>query len=109
MWKRAWRGDYADRGNSDRRSRAIQDVEVSAPEEQTEISEEVVTQDVEDAPVITRRKKKKKYKRKLRGGEKKPQASDELQQALSSLFQSKRIHSRVIQKMKALRVTKVGV
>ena len=30
----------------------IQDVEVSAPEEQTEISEEVVTQDVEDAPVI---------------------------------------------------------
>ena len=34
----------------------IQDIEVSAPEEQTEMSEEVVTQDVEDAPVINQEK-----------------------------------------------------
>ena len=44
----------------------IQDVEVSAPEEQTEMSEEVVTQDVEDAPVITEEKEEEKHKRKLR-------------------------------------------
>ena len=68
----------------------IQNVEVSAPEEQTEISEEVVTQDVEDAPVINEEKEEEKIQEEapVKEEEKKPQASDELQQALSSLFQS---------------------
>jgi len=68
----------------------VQDVEASAPEEQTEISEEVVTQDVEDAPVITEEKEEEKIEEQapVEEEEKKPQASDELQQALSSLFQS---------------------
>jgi len=68
----------------------VQDVEVSAPEEQTEISEEVVTQDLEDAPVITEVKEEEKIQVQapVEEEKKKPQASDELQQALSSLFQS---------------------
>lgn len=67
----------------------IQDVDVSAPEEQTQISDEVVTQDLEDAPVINEEKEQEKIKEEAPvKEEKKPQASDELQQALSSLFQS---------------------
>ena len=67
----------------------IQDVDVSAPEEQIEISEEVVTQDVEAAPVITEEKEEEiQEEAPVKEEEKKPQASDELQQALLSLFQS---------------------
>ena len=46
----------------------IQDVEVSSPEEQTEISEEVVTQDVEDAPVINEEKEEETEERRHRCG-----------------------------------------
>ena len=68
----------------------IQNIEASAPEEQTEIAEEVVTQEVEDAPVIAEEKEAEEVQEQtpVQEEEKKPQASDELQQALSSLFQS---------------------
>ena len=68
----------------------IQDVEVYVPEEQTEISEDIMTQDVENAPVINEEKEDEKITEEapVKEEEKKPQASDELQQALSSLFQS---------------------
>ena len=68
----------------------IQDVEVYVPEEQTEISEDIMTQDVENAPVINEERKEEKMTEEapVKEEEKKPQASDELQQALSSLFQS---------------------
>ena len=66
----------------------IQDVKVSAPEEQTEMSEEVVTQDMEDAPVINEEKEEEKTQKEapVKQEEKKPQASDELQQALTCLL-----------------------
>lgn len=68
----------------------IQDVEVFVPKEQTVISEHVMTQDVENAPVINKEKEEEKMPEEapVMEKEKKPQASDELQQALSSLFQS---------------------
>ena len=68
----------------------IQDVEVYVPEEQTEISEDVMTQDAENAPVINEDNEEEKITEEVpvKEDEKKPQASDELQQALSSLFQS---------------------
>jgi len=68
----------------------IQNIEASAPEEQVEIAEEVVTQEVENAPVITEEKEAEEVQEQapVKQEEKKPKASDELQQALSSLFQS---------------------
>ena len=55
--------------NSDRRNKQIQDV-VSAPEEQAEMSEEVVTQ-MEDAHILPRERRRKKQ-RKLRLRRKNP-------------------------------------
>jgi len=68
----------------------VQSREESTPEEQTELTEEVVTQEIVDAPVITEEKEEEKSQEAspIEEEEKKPQASDELQQALSSLFQS---------------------
>lgn len=63
--------------------------EVSS-EVQTEIVEDVVTQEVEDAPVVTEEKENEQLQEQapIIEEEQKSQASDELQQALSSLFQS---------------------
>jgi outer membrane biosynthesis protein TonB len=68
----------------------VQNSEESALEEQTEIAEEMVTQEVDDAPVITEENKTQEVQEQapVKEDERKPQASDELQQALSSLFQS---------------------
>jgi outer membrane biosynthesis protein TonB len=68
----------------------VQNSEESTPVEQTEIAEEVVTQEIVEAPVVTEDKEEEKSQElaPVEEEEKKPQASDELQQALSSLFQS---------------------
>ena len=68
----------------------VQNSEESAPEEQTEIAEEVVTQEIVEAPVVTKEREEEKAQElaPIEEEDKKPQASDELQQALSSLFQS---------------------
>jgi len=68
----------------------VQNSEDSAPEEQIEITEELVTQEVIEAPVVSEEKEAEKVQEQapIIEEEKKPQASDELQQALSSLFQS---------------------
>lgn len=68
----------------------IQAIEEVSPELQTEISEEVTTQDVVGAPVITKEEEKDSAQEQTptEQEEKKAEASDELQQALSSLFQS---------------------
>ncbi len=68
----------------------FQNIEVSPPEEQAEIAEEVVTQELEEAPVITEEKEKQKVQEQMPVQEEEttPQASEELQQALSSLFQN---------------------
>ena len=68
----------------------VLEAEVSAPEEQLEVSEDVVTQDLEDAPVISAEEETEQIQEPEAVQEevKKPQASNELQQALSSLFQS---------------------
>tara|TARA_B100000795_G_scaffold146564_1_gene109812 strand:+ start:7058 stop:7852 length:795 start_codon:yes stop_codon:yes gene_type:complete len=68
----------------------VETIEESAPEELTDISEEVLTQELEDAPSITEEKEAVEAQEKTpeKKEEEKPKASDELQQALSSLFQS---------------------
>ncbi len=65
-------------------------VEESTPEDLTEISDEVLTQDSEDAPSIAKEKEAVESKEKTPEikEQEKPKASDDLQQALSSLFQS---------------------
>jgi hypothetical protein len=68
----------------------VQNLEEVSPEVNTDISEDVFTQDVDDAPVITEEEQKEQVQDQssIEQEEKKAEASDELQQALSSLFQS---------------------
>ncbi len=68
----------------------IQELVKTAPEDLMEDTDELLTQDIVDAPVISDDKEEEKLKVEttIVEKEKKPQASDELQQALSSLFQN---------------------
>lgn len=68
----------------------VLETEVSAPDEKLEVSEDIVTQDVEDAPTISAEEEIEEIKeaKAVQKEVEKPQASNELQQALSSLFQS---------------------
>ena len=68
----------------------ILETEVSASEAQLDVSEDVVNQDLDDAPSISAEEETKQIEepQAVQADEKKPQASNELQQALSSLFQS---------------------
>jgi len=69
----------------------VETVEESTPEELTEIAEEVLTQEVEEAPSIIEEKEAAEAQEKtpeLKEEKEEPKASDELQQALSSLFES---------------------
>tara|TARA_B110000908_G_scaffold169843_1_gene227870 strand:+ start:905 stop:1699 length:795 start_codon:yes stop_codon:yes gene_type:complete len=65
-------------------------IEESTPEDLTEISDEVLTQDAQEAPSIVEEKEAVETQEKTPEvkEEEKPNASDELQKALSSLFQS---------------------
>ena len=68
----------------------VKTIEETTVEELNEITEEVVTQELEEAPSITEKpesEKKQEITPELIE-EEKPKASEELQQALSSLFQS---------------------
>ena len=68
----------------------IASIEESTNEELTEVSDEVLTQEAEEAPSINEEKEAVEAQEKtpVVKEEEKPKASDELQQALSSLFQS---------------------
>jgi protein TonB len=65
-------------------------VKESTPEDLTEISDDLLTQDTDEAPSITEEKEAVETQEKTPDvkEEEKPKASDELQQALSNLFQS---------------------
>jgi outer membrane biosynthesis protein TonB len=65
-------------------------IEESTPEDLTEISDEVLTQDTDEAPSIIEEKEAVETQEKTPDvkEEEKPKASDELQKALSSLFQN---------------------
>ena len=68
----------------------VKTTQEATTEELNEITEEVLTQETEEAPSITKKpeSEKKQDKKPDVKEEEKPKASDELQQALSSLFQS---------------------
>tara|TARA_B110000977_G_scaffold154777_1_gene196783 strand:+ start:568 stop:1362 length:795 start_codon:yes stop_codon:yes gene_type:complete len=68
----------------------VKTTEESSLEELNEMTEEVLTQETEEAPSISEKpeSEKKQEKEPDLKVEEKPKASDELQQALSSLFQS---------------------
>jgi hypothetical protein len=67
----------------------VLETEAAAPIEEPTVSEEIITQDIEEAPALVEEIEQEQMEEPVSvKEEEKPQASTELQQALSSLFQS---------------------